>query len=123
MNFTSLKILTDENISPKIVAFLRDEHFDVLDTKEQNWYGQDDSFILDQSINEKRFVLTFDSDFGTLAIHKQKQFYGIIYLRLMRPTGSNTIAVLKQLINLNPEVRPNQVIVISEKKIRIRYVE
>jgi predicted nuclease of predicted toxin-antitoxin system len=123
MNFTSLKILTDENISPKIVAFLRDEHFDVLDTKEQNWYGQDDSFILDQSINEKRFVLTFDSDFGTLAIHEQKRFYGIIYLRLMRPTGSNTIAVLKQLINLNPEVRPNQVIVISEKKIRIRYVE
>jgi hypothetical protein len=46
MNFNSLKILTDENISPKIVKFLRERNFDVLDTKEQNWCGKEDAYIL-----------------------------------------------------------------------------
>lgn len=37
MKFRELHILADENISPKIVAFLRNEGLDVLDTKEQGW--------------------------------------------------------------------------------------
>lgn len=82
MNFTSLKILADENISPKIVKHLRERNFDVLDTKEQNWCGKEDAFILKQSTAEERFVLTYDSDFGTLIIHDQKKFYGIIYLEI-----------------------------------------
>lgn len=73
MNFTSLKILADENISPKIVKHLRERNFDVLDTKEQNWCGKEDAFILKQSTAEERFVLTYDSDFGTLIIHDQKK--------------------------------------------------
>lgn len=58
MKFTALKILADENISPKIVKFLRENDFDVLDTKEQNWCGKEDAFILERSIAEERFVLT-----------------------------------------------------------------
>lgn len=122
MKFTSLKVLTDENISPKIVRFLRERNFDVLDTKEQNWYGKEDAYILQQSIIEKRFVLTYDSDFGTLIIHDQKQFFGIIYLRLTRPNSLNTIEILDKLIKLNPLVKPGQIIVSTEKKIRIRQV-
>lgn len=122
MNFTSLKILTDENISPKIVKFLREKDFDVIDTKEQRWYGREDAFILRQSIAEKRFVLTYDSDFGTLIIHDQKKFFGIIYLRLAHTDNSNTIHVLSKLIEQNPLVHPHEIIVISEKKVRIRQV-
>lgn len=123
MKFTSLKILTDENISPRIVAFLRENSFDVLDTKEQNWHGKEDAFILSQAMKADRFVLTFDSDFGALTIHDRKQFYGIIYLRPERPTSANTIDVLKKLIEINPDVSPRQIIVITDKKVRIRLVE
>jgi predicted nuclease of predicted toxin-antitoxin system len=122
MKFTSLKILTDENISPKIVKFLRERNFDVLDTKEQNWYGKEDAYILQKSIIEKRFVLTYDSDFGTLIIYDQKQFFGIVYLRLTRPNSSNTIEVLDKLIKLNPVVGPGYIIVSTHKKVRIKQV-
>ena len=42
MKLQSIKILTDENISPKVVSALRSLGLDVLDVKEQRWYGKED---------------------------------------------------------------------------------
>ena len=39
MKLLEIKLLTDENISPKVVTFLRQSGFDVIDTKEQQWFG------------------------------------------------------------------------------------
>ncbi|MBW2430389.1 MAG: DUF5615 family PIN-like protein [Deltaproteobacteria bacterium] len=38
MKLQDVKILADENISPKVVAFLRSAGLDVLDVKEQSWH-------------------------------------------------------------------------------------
>ena len=38
MKFQQVRILADENISPKVVAFLRSQGIDVVDTKERGWY-------------------------------------------------------------------------------------
>ena len=46
MKFQTIKILADENISPKVVAFLRQSGLDVLDTKELHWHGQEDDELL-----------------------------------------------------------------------------
>ena len=123
MKLASVKILTDENISPKVVYYLRNKGFDVLDTKEQKWFGKDDAFLLAQSLSTKRFVLTHDSDFGTLIINEGKSFYGIIYLRLKSPKTPNVIDVLDRLFFLDIEVATKQILVISEEKIRIRKVD
>ena len=40
MKLQDVKILADENISPKVVAFLRSAGLDVLDVKEQNWLNR-----------------------------------------------------------------------------------
>lgn len=45
MKFYEIRIFTDENISPKVVRFLRERGIDVIDTKEQNWYGKEDEDI------------------------------------------------------------------------------
>jgi len=39
---------------------------DILDTKKQQWYGKDDEDLLNIAYQEQRFMLTHDSDFGTL---------------------------------------------------------
>ena len=37
MKFRQVRILADENISPKVVAFLRSQGIDVVETKERGW--------------------------------------------------------------------------------------
>ena len=87
MKIQDVKILTDENISPKVVGFLRNVGLDVLDVKEQHWHGQNDEVLLDIAFRDHRFILTHDSDFGTLAVNKGKPYYGILYLRLKKKNG------------------------------------
>jgi predicted nuclease of predicted toxin-antitoxin system len=63
MKFHDLRILTDENVSPKVTAFLRNQGIDVLDVKEQGWKGKIDDELLEIAYHDKRWVLTHDSDF------------------------------------------------------------
>jgi len=122
MTFGSLRILADENISPKVVALLRDRKLDVLDTKEELWHGWEDDQLLDVAYRQRRFVLTHDSDFGTLAIHEGRQCFGIIYLRLRNARPDNVIAVWEKLLRLDREFSEGALIVVEEARVRVRYL-
>lgn len=106
MRLSEFRLLTDENIDPGIVHFLRAQGFDVLDAKEQGLMGSDDLTLLRLSQAENRVVLTHDSDFGTLAVAAAEPFVGIIYLRPGHFQAEFTIgsleAILAQDIDLNP---------------------
>ncbi len=41
-----LNLLADENVSPRVVTFLREKGCDVIDVKEKGWYGADDKFLM-----------------------------------------------------------------------------
>ena len=99
MKFHQLRVLTDENVSPKIVVFLRNHGLDVLDTKEQGWQGKSDDELLEIAYQDNRWVLTHDADFGTLAIHEGKPYLGIIFLRVRNLKSHNVIRVCNQLLH------------------------
>lgn len=120
MIFHTIKVLTDENISPKVVSFLRRNGIDVLDTKEQSWFGKEDEKLLEIAYKEQRFILTHDSDFGTLAIHEGKRYYGIIYIRVRNLRSQNVIRVCEQLFKLKTELTPGTIIVVEDARLRIR---
>lgn len=115
-----LKILTDENISPRVVVFLRESGVDVVDVKEENWHGEEDEDLLGRAWSESRYVLTHDSDFGTLAINEGKNYYGIIYLRLKNLKILNVIRVLDGLLQSDADFSPGRLMVVDESRIRIR---
>jgi len=120
VKFHELRILTDENISPKIVVFLRNHGLDVLDTKEQGWHGKSDDELLEIAYQEKRWVLTHDADFGTLAIHEGKPYFGIIFLRVRNLQSNNVIRVCNQLLHHDVDFLPSALVVVEEARIRIR---
>ena len=121
MKLQDVKILTDENISPKVVSFLRNVGLDVLDVKEQHWYGQNDEVLLDIAFRDHRFILTHDSDFGTLAVNKGKPYYGILYLRLKNLKSTNVIRVCDHVFRKDLDVSSGAILVIEETRIRIRH--
>ncbi len=41
-----LNLLADENVSPRVVTFLREKGCDVIDVKEKGWYGAEDKFLI-----------------------------------------------------------------------------
>ena len=122
MKLNQVTLLTDENISPKVVARLRHMGFDVLDVKEQLWHGTEDEELLVKAHREHRFILTHDSDFGTLAINQGRPCYGILYLRLKNVNSVNVIRVCEDLFQQNIEIHPHTVWVIEDTRIRIRYL-
>lgn len=122
MKLHQIKLLTDENVSPKVVACLRGIGIDILDTKEQQWHGTDDETLLNIAYQECRFVLTHDSDFGTLAVNLGKPCYGILYLRLKNLKSINVSQVCKDLFQRDMEIVPHTIWVIEETRIRIRHL-
>lgn len=114
MDTSQIEILTDENISASVVKYLRKKGIKVLDVKEQNWHGKTDIFLLEQSCVNKQFVLTHDSDFGTLAAGNNHNFHGIIFLRMKNQQPNNVVKALEKFFDLDVKITPNSLIVIKE---------
>lgn len=117
-----LKFLTDENVSPRLVSFLRELGHDVLDVKENRWYGKEDADLLRKAARAKRFVISHDRDFGRLAINQRQPCYGVIYLRLKDQRSANAVRVIREFLSRDPNIRPGTLIVLQESRARIRPV-
>ena len=120
MKFQQLRILTDENLPPKVVDFLRHHGLDVLDTREQGWHGKSDSELLEIAYRNNRWILTLDSDFGTLAIHEAEPYIGIIFLRLRNQRAHNIIRLCELLLHHDMDFLPQTLVVVADAGIRTR---
>lgn len=123
MKISSLKVLTDENVSPHIVSYLRQKNIDVADVKEKGWQGTDDKYLMKIACTEERFIVTHDSDFGTLAINEGVPCYGIIYMRLKNLGLSNVINVLEKLFVIDQDITEGVIIVVEDTRLRIRTIK
>ena len=120
MKFHQLRILADENVSPKVVAFLRDQGIEVLDTKERGWQGKSDDELLETAYRENCWVLTHDSDFGSLAIHEGKPYWGVVFLKPRDLKPHNVVRLCNRLLDQDMDVSQRTLVVVEEARIRIR---
>lgn len=77
-----MRLLVDQNVPRAVVKRLREDDHNV--TWAQTAHpGADDEVLLKRAQEENRVVLTFDTDFGTLAFHRDlPASAGIILFRL-----------------------------------------
>lgn len=122
MNLRDFAMLTDENISPAVVAFFRDEGFDVWDAKEEGWAGKLDIELLDISLGSNRILVTHDQDFGSLAIKEERPIVGIIYLRPGHISSRFAIESLRAIMESKLHLQPPFLLVAenSGHSIRLR---
>lgn len=77
-----MRLLVDQNVPRNVVNGLREDDHDVM-WAQTTHPGAEDEVLLDQAQQENRVVLTFDTDFGTLAFHRElSASSGIILFRL-----------------------------------------
>jgi predicted nuclease of predicted toxin-antitoxin system len=125
MKLKELHLLTDENIDPAVLGFLRQEGFDVVDIKEMGWQGKRDIEILEEAHKQQRVVVTQDDDFGKLVFSVKMPFTGIIYLRPGHFFPERTIQAFKTVfLQETLDYIPPFILVIDDKsthiKIRLR---
>lgn len=123
MTFRNLLFLTDENIQPLVVSFLRNLSIDVLDVKEEKLAGKADSFLLEKAFDQKRIIITHDSDFGRLVALNKLPFTGIIYLRPGHVDPAKSIQSLSSIAEADIDFLPPFIIVAEHtgEHINIRY--
>ncbi|MEW6684622.1 MAG: DUF5615 family PIN-like protein [Candidatus Edwardsbacteria bacterium] len=121
---SELKILGNENISPKIISFLKEVGFDAKRTTEFS-VGLPDRKVVDIAKGKGFVILTFDLDFGELYYRSGKGSFGVWVLRIKPPTVEHAIEILREFIG-SPgfkNIEHNRsLVIISETKYRVRQV-
>ncbi len=85
-------LLVDENLSPKVAAFLRSRDFDAVAVREVGLRGKSDQVICRWAREQKRIIVTTDLDFGQLFMARVAG--GAI---ILRGFPKRTAALLSQL--------------------------
>ncbi len=86
------KLLVDENLSPKVAAFLRSRDFDAVAIREVGLRGKSDHAICRWAHEQERIIVTTDLDFGQLFMGRVAD--GAIILRGFH---KRTVVLLPQL--------------------------
>lgn len=117
---SAFKLLTDENIHPDVVEWLRLQGCDVQDVREQGWFGNTDRSLMKISSATGRVIITHDSDFGQLAIAQGEVFTGIVYLRPGHIKPTFVIEMLKTVLNTEIIPKTPFIVVVQRFDDRVR---
>ena len=109
-------LVADIDIAVSVIQFLRAQGVDVVAGREESWNRYEDRDILREAHAMNRFVLTHDSDFGTLAVHEGQTITGIIHLRPGNRPSSEVIADLQVLLNTEIDWTPPLIVVCESGK-------
>ena len=113
-------LLADMNIAVPVVRFLRIQGVDIRSSREEGRGALTDSQILAQAHAMGRFVLTHDSDFGTLAVHRGEPITGILYLRPGGRPPHQVIPDLQALLEAEIDWTPPVIAVYRAGRLRLR---
>lgn len=113
-------LVADMDIAVPAFRFLREQGVDVISVREEGWGGLTDSQILSRAHAMGRFVLTHDSDFGTLAVHRGEPVTGILYLRPGGRPPDQVIEDLKALLKASVDWTPPLIAVYRGGRLRLR---
>ena len=116
-------LVADMDIGVPVVSDLRRQGIDVVYSREERWGNLSDTEILSRAHADSRFVLTHDSDFGELAVHRGEPLTGIIYLRPGGRPPADVMADLRDLNQAEIDWTPPLIAVYRSGRLRLRRPE
>ncbi|MBK8389569.1 MAG: DUF5615 family PIN-like protein [Saprospiraceae bacterium] len=115
-----MKLLSDENFPLKSVFYLRSIGFDVLCIALES-PGIKDFEVMEIAINNKRTILTFDSDFGELIFNFNfRPEGGVVFFRMDNFGPEEPGRIFEILVQEKQIVFENAITVIDKNGLRQR---
>lgn len=111
MNLSQFGLLADENIHPSVVAWLREQGFDVTTVGGTDRSGADDTRVIELACSQERVILTHDADFGKLSVAEKRPLFGMVFLRPGHIDPIFTIETIRTLLAQPQAVRPPFIVV------------
>ena len=115
-----MKFKVDENLPIEVVRLLENNGHDALTVLGQNLGGEPDSRIAQVCKEEKRALITLDTDFSDIRTYPPEEFFGLIVLRLITQDKPHVLSVVSRLINiLFKEPLDRRLWIVEEGRVRI----
>ncbi len=117
-----MRFLIDNALSLFFAHELRKEGHDVLHVRDVNMHKCSDDEIFDFSQKEERIIITADTDFGTILSQRNDSFPSVIIFRRTKSCKPLELAslLLTNLNDIQESLSSGSVIIIEDKRIRIR---
>lgn len=95
-----MRLLLDENLSPRQAATLREQGYDAVAVLEIGLSGEPDEKIRQHAIAENRVLLTLDADFGNILRFPPAGTPGVIRLKVHPPTEAAIREQIQRALSL-----------------------
>ena len=117
-----MRLLIDANLSPRLVAPLRNEGFDTTHVADIGLATATDSGIFDHAVSEGFAIVTADSDFAMLLALRRSTSPSVIQLRHVAELGSDAHLelLLSNLPAIVEELERGVVVSLSPTRLAIR---
>ncbi len=92
-------IVIDENIPLRVVHFLKEKGYEIIDFRNSDKEGSDDKVIFSIACEMNALFLTTDKDFFHTIPFLYKNHPGIIVISLRQPNGAAILEKVKWLLN------------------------
>lgn len=115
-----MKFKVDENLPVEVVVLLENSGHNAVTVLGQNLEGEPDARIAEVCQEEKRTLVTLDTDFCDIRTYSPDEYFGLIVLRLKRQDKPHVLSVMGRLINiLLKEPLERRLWIVEEGRVRI----
>jgi len=117
-----MRLLIDENLSPRVARLLREAGHDAAHVVEVGLGDTDDPFILGAAADDARTIVTADTDFGALLAARGTSSPSVVMLRSSDHLTPDEQARLVSavLTRVGDELEDGAIASVTSERIRLR---
>lgn len=117
-----MKFLLDESVSPLLTEQLGGAGHDVVHVRDIGLSGAPDPVVLGAARDDRRVLVTLDTDFGALVAHSGAALPSVVLFRgnISRRPATQAALLLANLPQVADDLEEGSVVVIGDDRVRVR---